>query len=58
MLNSMIEHPFPTKAHVAAISNAVIDGASATMLSGETAIGKGARFPLVIATVINPYAFL
>jgi pyruvate kinase len=43
MLNSMIENDFPTKAEVADITNAVLDGCSATMLSGETAIG---RFPV------------
>ncbi len=40
MLHSMINNSFPTKAEVTDISNSVIDGCSATMLSGETAIGQ------------------
>lgn len=43
MLHTMVQNPFPTKAEVTDISNAVLDGCSATMLSGETAIGA---FPL------------
>ena len=39
MLHTMIEHSYPTKAEVADITNAVLDGCAATMLSGETAIG-------------------
>ena len=40
LLHTMIENNFPTKAEVCDISNAVLDGGAAVMLSGETAVGK------------------
>lgn len=54
MLASMAEHPVPTRAEVNDIFNAVLDGASSLMLTGETAAGK---YPVAAMQVLSDTSF-